>query len=202
MQPLSLRGIVPSLSSILRSSYFRECGASWSRYLAHFNIMWGFIFLAITTACVAAGVYVFDQQTPYSLVNPIKWLGNLGAFILIVGSSQALVYRLLKPDDMGKGTYFDWLFLLVVFATGLTGLLTETLRLADLPGVAYPTYFIHLVFVWFLFAYLPFTKFAHLLYRSAAILYAVRIGRELKKGTAPSLPDSVQPNSSAIPEGG
>ena len=131
---------------------------------------------------VAAGVYLFHEETPYSLVNPIKWIGNVGAVILIFGSSLALVNRLSQGEDAGKGTYFDWLFLLVVLGTGVTGLLSEILRLADLPGAAYPTYFIHLVCVWFLFAYFPFSKFAHALYRTTALVYARHIGRELKKG--------------------
>jgi quinone-modifying oxidoreductase subunit QmoC len=154
--------------------------------------MWGFILLAVTTTCVAAGVYVFHYETPYPLSNPIKWIGNVGALILILGSSLAFINRLSKPDAVGKGTYFDWLFLSVVLATGVTGLLTEILRLANAPDVAYPVYFIHLVFVWFLFVYLPFSKFAHLLYRTTALVYASRIGRELKKGTALSSIAAIQ----------
>ncbi|HME46259.1 MAG TPA: quinone-interacting membrane-bound oxidoreductase complex subunit QmoC [Syntrophorhabdales bacterium] len=191
-QSYSWGQVVPLLSNILRHKYFQECKASRSRYLAHFNIMWGFILLAVTTTCVAAGVYLFHYETPYSLSNPIKWIGNVGALILILGSSLAFVNRLSKPDAVGKGTYFDWLFLLVVLATGVTGLLAEILRLANAPDVAYPVYFIHLVFVWFLFAYLPFSKFAHLLYRTTALMYASRIGRELKKGTALSSIAAIQ----------
>jgi quinone-modifying oxidoreductase subunit QmoC len=180
----SLKQVGPTISNILAHRYFKECVVNGGRYLSHFPIFSGFVLLFVTTTCVAAGVYIFHQETPYSLYNPIKWIGNVGAIALILGALLAIFNRLSQQEEFGKGTYFDWLFLLVVLATGLTGLLTEILRLADVPDVAYPTYFVHLVFVWFLFAYLPFSKFAHLLYRTTALMYASLIRRELKKGTA------------------
>ena len=194
LTPIPPKQIVPMVLDILRHRYFRECVVNRGRYLAHFNILWGFILLAVTTTCVAAGVYIFREETPYALTNPIKWIGNIGAFLVIVGSSLAIANRRVQGEDHGKGTYFDWLFLLVVLATGVTGLLTEILRLADIPGVAYPVYFSHLVLVWFLFAYLPFSKFAHILYRTTALIYARRVGREPKKGSViASLPSITQP---------
>ncbi len=194
-KPLSWKDLSPSVSTILRHSYFRECKAAWSRYLAHFGVMWGFILLAVTTTCVAAGVYLFRQETPYSFSNPIKWIGNIGALVLILGSSQAVINRFYRPDDMGKGTYFDWLFLLVVLAAGVTGLLTEVLRVADIPHIAYPVYFVHLVVVWFLFAYLPFSKFCHALYQTTALVYARHTGRELKKGSTIPSPALIEASS-------
>ena len=126
--------------------------------MSHLPIFSGFVLLFVTTTCVAAGVYLFHQETPYSLYNPIKWIGNVGAIVLILGALLAVFNRLSQQEEFGKGTYFDWLFLLVVLATGVTGLLTEVSVSPDAPDVAYPVYFIHLVFVWFLFAYLPFLE--------------------------------------------
>lgn len=177
-----------TIVEILKHKIFKLCETNRSRYTAHFNIVWGFILLAITTACVAAGVYVFGKQTPYPLSNPIKWIGNVGAVILILGSIIAIRNRLIQKDASGKATYFEWLFLWVVLATGVSGLLTELLRLAHVPYVAYPMYFVHLVCVWFLFAYLPFSKFAHMLYRTTAMVYAKYIGRQLSKGVDISVP--------------
>ena len=174
---------LPMIIDILKHNYFKECKVNRPRYLSHLSTMWGFILLFITTTFVATGVYILGQQTPYSLANPIKWIGNIGAIILIVGCILAFANRLSKGEDTGKTSYSDWLFLWVVLITGITGLLCEILRLADVPGVAYPMYFIHLVFVWFLFAYFPFSKFAHLAYRTTAMVYARSMGREPKKGT-------------------
>jgi quinone-modifying oxidoreductase subunit QmoC len=171
-----------TIVDILKHQFFKLCDANRFRFVAHFNILWGFILLAITTACVAAGVYLFGKQTPYPLSNPIKWIGNLGAVILIVGSVLAIKNRLSKGEKAGRATYFEWLFLWVVLATGVTGLLTELLRLANFATIAYPMYFVHLVCVWFLFAYLPFSKFSHMLYRTTAMVYARWAGRALGKG--------------------
>jgi len=51
-------------------------------------------------------------------------------------------------------------------------------RLAGIAGLAYPVYFIHLVFVFSLFLYLPYSKLAHIFYRAAAICFAKYSGRE------------------------
>ena len=174
---------LPMIIDILTHNNFKECEVNRPRYLSHLSTMWGFILLFITTACVATGVYILGKQTPYSLLNPIKWIGNIGAIVLIVGSILAFTNRLSKDEDIGKTTYSDWLFLWAVLITGVTGLLCEILRLVDASVAAYSTYFIHLVFVWFLFAYFPFSKFAHLAYRTTAMVYARSMGRELKKGT-------------------
>jgi quinone-modifying oxidoreductase subunit QmoC len=178
---LSLKPGLLTALDVLTHRHFKECVVDRARYLAHLNILWGFVLLAATTTCVAAGVYLFHQETPYALSNPIKWIGNVGGLALILGALLAIFHR-LSQTDAGKGAYFDWLFLLVVLAAGLTGFLTEILRLARVAGVAYPVYFAHLVFVWFLFAYLPFSKFAHSFYRLAALVFAQDTGRELARG--------------------
>jgi quinone-modifying oxidoreductase subunit QmoC len=78
------------------------------------------------------------------------------------------------------GSYFDWVFLLVVIGVGATGMASWGLRVADME-VGYFVYYIHLVFVWSLFAYAPYSKFAHLFYRTTAMVFARYSGRETTK---------------------
>jgi quinone-modifying oxidoreductase subunit QmoC len=61
-----------------------------------------------------------------------------------------------------------------------TGILSELVRLADIAVLAYIIYFIHLVVVFFLFAYAPFSKIAHMLYRATAMVFAKATERDVE----------------------
>ena len=50
-------------------------------------------------------------------------------------------------------------------------MLTEITGWQDLACLTYFIYFVHLVFVFNLFAFLPFSKLAHLVYRTIAMAY-------------------------------
>ena len=65
--------------------------------------------------------------------------------------------------------------------------------MAGMAGPAYMIYFLHLVFVFYIIAYLPFSKLAHLLYRSTAIIHAKNVGRDSLALAAPAA-------AAAVPE--
>jgi quinone-modifying oxidoreductase subunit QmoC len=54
----------------------------------------------------------------------------------------------------------------------ITGFLTQFARMAEASFWAYLFYGIHLVFVFYLLAYLPYSKFAHMIYRTVAMIFA------------------------------
>jgi quinone-modifying oxidoreductase subunit QmoC len=177
------------VDQIFTHKKWKECGyeddSDKQKYFGHLLLFWSFVALAIVTGTVAFGhwggkVIEWIQwmgHTPLHLANPIKILANLGAIGLVTGLALLTHRRMNQNPDKSRSSYYDWYLLLVIWAVAITGILAEVIRLMNLPGIAYPIYYIHLVVVWMLFAYLPWSKLGHLVYRTAALIYARRKGR-------------------------
>jgi quinone-modifying oxidoreductase subunit QmoC len=76
------------------------------------------------------------------------------------------------------GTWFDWMFLSLAVAAVLTGFGCEMLHYARVDPLRYATYVIHLAIVFALLVLLPYSKFAHMIYRATAMVYAAHTGRQ------------------------
>jgi len=88
-----------------------------------------------------------------------------------------MLARRMSSGKSGKATAFDWTFLWVFFLTVITGFGSQVFRVFDLAIPAYGIYYVHLVLVFFLLAYLPYTKMGHMLFRAVAMIYARWSGR-------------------------
>ena len=139
-------------------------------------VLLSFIGLFVVTTCFFLAEWVFLIDGPYSQLNPIKWLANVSGIALIIGGFLLIKNRAAKKDQVS--TYWDWALVWLVLLLGLTGLLTETARLGGIAWLSYSLYAIHLLLVWSLFAYTPFSKLAHLVYRTVALTYNEYSGRQ------------------------
>jgi len=171
-----VKAIIPTILTILSHRKFTECTENRERSTAHMMVLYGFIGLFVVTACFFLAEWVFHIEGPYRQINPIKWLANLAGISLVIGSVLLLKNRLAQKD--GLHSYMDWYLLGLAVALGVTGMLTEMARLAGLMFLSNWIYFLHLIFVWSLFAYTPFSKLAHLVYRTTAMVYNEYIGRK------------------------
>src|SRR5262249_18041647 len=143
----------------------------------HLAVFYGFLGLVATTASVGVGIYAFGYLTPWPLWHPVKILGNVSGAAVILAVVIFLWRRIADAGRAGKSTYSDWLFLSILGLTTLTGFLSQGLRLSGVRA-AYAMYFVHLLFIFFLLVYIPYSKFAHLVYRSLAMVHAaVTAGR-------------------------
>ena len=192
-------GIAPSfvrtLTTIFRHDKFGMCESHASRRLAHLGVFYGFVALFLVSVWAVVALYMInpfiaghdnDLIYPFAVWNPWKILANLGAIVLIAGAVKAIADRKNRQqtEKSGAGTEFDWIFVWLLLGVGVTGLATELIRLvaepADVAGLtyfAYVVYFVHLVLVFDLLVYLPFSKLAHMLYRTVAMVYAEHTGR-------------------------
>ncbi|MHC4209912.1 MAG: quinone-interacting membrane-bound oxidoreductase complex subunit QmoC [Planctomycetota bacterium] len=194
-----LAAIVRTVKSILVHDRFGKCTSQKPRRLAHLAAFYGFLALFVVTLWAVVDIYVmpfFDVRTfyPFDLMHPMKILANVGCVLLIYGCVKAIAdRRAALRGDGPVSTSFDVLFVWLLLLVALTGLVTEVLRFAvdadvasataeapasaGLKNTALASYFVHLVLVFQLLVYLPFSKFAHIVYRTVAMVYAEHSGR-------------------------
>jgi quinone-modifying oxidoreductase subunit QmoC len=146
---------------------FNRCTDQKSRSLAHLFVFWGFILLLFVTFFAILST-IFCEY-PLTILSPIKIAGNLGALLLLAGTSLMIFHRLRKKNSL-ESRYGDWFFLLSFWLLTFSGMLVEGARFHEW-SYAYHFYFGHLVMVWIIILYFPYTKFAHFLYRTTALIF-------------------------------
>jgi quinone-modifying oxidoreductase subunit QmoC len=185
--------LVKTIVEIISHSRFNKCEANKPRSVGHMLILFGFIGAMITTGCIFVFIFVPHYLEllglahweaffglPIELPNPVKFLGAFSGLALMIGGILLILRRKSNRDQVGANGYADYLFLWVMFLVGLTGMLSWLVRLAGVPMLAYVSYFVHLLVVFFLLWYMPYSKFAHMFYRTMALVYAKQIGRETR----------------------
>ncbi|MFH1373709.1 MAG: quinone-interacting membrane-bound oxidoreductase complex subunit QmoC [bacterium] len=185
-----ISGLVLMLKEFLGHGMFRKCEANRPRATGHMLLFFGFLGAMITTGCVFIFIFVPHYlqllgveslspffELPIEFPHPVKILGGLSGLALIIGGGMLLWRRWSNSDGVGANGYADHLFLYILSLVGLTGMLSWLTRLTEVAMLAYVNYFIHLVFVYVLLWYMPYSKFAHMIYRTLALTHAKQIGR-------------------------
>lgn len=163
-----LANLVPVITETISHKNFRDCGPNRPRYLGHLLTMWGFLGLGVVGTVIGIGVMAGLLETPLATFSPLKIFANVCALTILAGASVLLKERLGNPEKRARSTYFDWFFLVILAAIVVTGFLSQFLRLGQTP-VMYPVYYTHLVLIFMLFVYAPYSKLAHLVYRTVAM---------------------------------
>jgi quinone-modifying oxidoreductase, subunit QmoC len=167
----------PSLVETMKHRRFRECTANNDRVKGHLPLVLGFIGAFILTCWSAIrqdllGLIWPSFHGPLPLTDPFKILANISAIALLYGT-WVLWGNRRKREKSGKAgkTFYDWFLIGEITAVGCTGLGAELLRWAGMPAFGYTVYFLHLVSIMMLFLYMPYTKFAHIVYRTMAMCF-------------------------------
>jgi quinone-modifying oxidoreductase subunit QmoC len=183
--PDFLKAIICTLPTILSHNKFSECSQNKGRYLSHILVFFSFLGLFVVTNIFFVALYILRAPGPYpifdpiGITTPIKLLALVSGIGLLIGSLLMMSNRLKDTgENIGKGGYYDWSLIVLVLGLAATGLLSWFTRLLHLSPIAYWIYFVHLVLVFCLFAYLPFSKLAHMVYRTLAMAYSRYAERE------------------------
>lgn len=167
----------PSIVETMKHSRFRECTVNTDRVKGHLPLVLAFIGLFIVTCWSlfkqdVLGLIWPSLHGPLPLIDPFKILANVSAIALLYGVWVLWSNRnAMEKKGEASRTFYDWFLIWEIMAVGITGLGAELLRLAGLPFLGYLVYFLHLVSVMMLFLYMPYTKFAHIVYRTTAMCF-------------------------------
>ena len=189
-----LQSFVSALKQIIAHEKFSKCKTTIWRFVAHVCVFFGFLSLTAVTLWVITGrinpLIQGEFIYPFSFWSPWKMLANLGGAVLLMGCILLIYDRLEDSDRAGSSTYFDWFFLLILAVVTFTGFVTEFMHYLRLEPHRHVIYFIHLVFVFGLLIYLPYSKFAHIAYRTTAMVHAEYTGRKWGDGDPAKDPSS------------
>jgi citrate/tricarballylate utilization protein len=144
-----------------------------SRSRAHHLTFYGFMLCFAATSLATVYHYAFGWQAPYDLPSLPKLLGVVGGVSLLLGTAGLFRLKLRRHSLHGDAAQkpMDYGFIALLFLTSATGLLLWLAR--GTPALAL-LLALHLGVVMALFATLPYGKFAHGIFRTAALLrYAV-----------------------------
>jgi citrate/tricarballylate utilization protein len=175
---MSVRALSDALKDILSLSNLSSHGAgctypderhSQARRVFHHFTFYGYLLCFASTTVAAIYDNFFGWRAPYAYLSVPVVLGALGGLGLIVGPLGLLALKMRRDprivDSQQDGMDVSLIGLLL--ASGVTGLALMMLRSTTAMSSLLA---IHLAVVAALFVTLPFGKFVHGIYRSAALL--------------------------------
>jgi quinone-modifying oxidoreductase subunit QmoC len=183
--------IVSTFKLIFTHQQFNRCSTEQRQFLTHAYVFYGFLatfLVSMWTMTASWNPLISDTFVyPYNFFSPWRMLGNIGGLAILIGCLMLIWARLSGPGEgkraVSSSTYFDWAFVGTLLLVVVTGFASEVLHYARLEPHRHFVYFIHLLFVLSLLMYLPYSKFAHMVYRTTAMVYADYTGR---MGTVPA----------------
>lgn len=143
-------------------------------WVVHASVMGGFLAMLLATTLDFLFKPIGSPVPPW---YPMRILGAVGGVVCLYGLSLVLFRRIGRNDvPYTKSSFADWFFPVLLAVTVLSGLLCEIIVYLPIPStLGHLVFFGHVVLAMDLVAMLPLTKFAHVFYRTLAlVLFAWR----------------------------
>ena len=144
-----------------------------TRWVKHLVLVFGYVTMLLF---VVVFLRWFQTDEIRSFWHPTRLLGYFATAALLYVTADAIISRIHKREEIHKHSHpTDWMFLILLFLTALTGIAVHILRLGGFPLSTYYMYVVHLMIaVPMLVIEVPFGKWAHLLYRPL-VIYLMRV---------------------------
>ncbi|HLF71091.1 MAG TPA: tricarballylate utilization 4Fe-4S protein TcuB [Dehalococcoidia bacterium] len=149
-----------------------------ARAVMHHLLVWGVLLDLASTTLAAVYHNFLNRDTPFAYVSPPVVLGAAGGVLIVTGGLGLLWLkrRAMKEPANPEMLRLDYAFLVLLMLTSSSGLVLLTLRDTAAMGTLLT---VHLGIVAALFLALPYSKFAHVVYRYAALVrHAIEQKRE------------------------
>lgn len=142
-----------------------------SYWLYHWLLMSGYTIMFIVIV-----VYLpwFQTEKILPVWHPQRALGYYATIGLLIGLTAAIIGRLKKQEEKFRFSHVsDWLFLVMLTMTVITGILIHIFRINGMPVATYVSYIAHMaILVPMILIEVPFSKWSHLAYRPFAVYFA------------------------------
>jgi len=178
-KPVSLPAAGEATHDVLRLKYLdgghgdgcndADDAFTHARRRAHHLTFYGFLLCFAATSVATLYHYVLGWAAPYDLPSLPKLLGGVGGISLMAGTAWLWVLNRRRHPLQGDAAQrpMDLAFIGLLFLTSASGL---ALWLARATPALPLLLCLHLGAVMALFATLPYGKFAHAVFRGAALL--------------------------------
>ncbi len=171
--------------NFLTQQRFSKCDKK-DYWVGHLLLMTGYTIL-FTMIVGFLPKFQIEEIVPW--YNWQRILGYYATFGLLFFITYTIIGRIRKRDPKLRFSHpSDWLFLIMLGLTTVSGILVHIFRVTGLPAATYYTYVFHLaVLVPMIIVEVPFSKWSHLAYRPFAIYFDRLKKAARKKASQPQL---------------
>ena len=169
---------------------WRACGhEDNSRWFKHWLLVSGYVSMLVL---VLVFLWWFQTDNIYPLYHPQRWIGYYATVVLIYSSTEALIGRYKKREQIHRFSHpTDWLFPVFILIGSVTGILVHLFRYAGWPWMTYSMYVIHVMaMIAMLDTEVGIGKWAHLFYRPLA-MYLEAVKEKAKAISQRPIPDTI-----------
>jgi ferredoxin len=156
--------------NFLTQEKFSKCDDK-KYWVGHVLLMTGY---SIMFALIVVVLPLFQTEEIVPWYNWQRLLGYYATFGILFFLTWVTIGRIRKRDVKMKFSHpTDWLFIIMLALTTITGILVHIFRLNGMVAATYYMYVIHLaVLVPMIMVEVPFSKWSHLAYRPFAVYFS------------------------------